>query len=186
MRAGAVLLTPSRHAPEVQAPMPQQPTEEWRPIPSLDGKYSASNLGRIRRDAPGKGARVGRIIRAAADSTRYLSIGWPRHLTVHVLIAEAFHGPRPSPTHQVNHIDGDRQNNVPANLEWVTPRENNLHAGRRGMMSRKGEASGRAKLTANDVRAIRRSELPASALARVYGVAPCTIWNARNTTWKHL
>ena len=40
---------------------------------------------------------------------------------VHRLVAKAFLAPPPSEKHtQVTHIDGDRANNRPDNLNWVT------------------------------------------------------------------
>ena len=42
---------------------------------------------------------------------------------VHVLVCEAWHGPRPEGM-QVDHIDGIKSNNHPSNLEWVTQEEN--------------------------------------------------------------
>lgn len=47
---------------------------------------------------------------------------------VHVLVAEAFIGPAPADDHQINHKDGDKQNNRDSNLEWVTQSENMQHA----------------------------------------------------------
>lgn len=49
---------------------------------------------------------------------RYKTIG------VHRLVCDAFHGAPPSPKHQPDHINGDRSDNRPINLEWVTPKEN--------------------------------------------------------------
>jgi hypothetical protein len=45
---------------------------------------------------------------------------------VHQIVASAFHGPRPSKNHVVDHIDTNRQNNRLDNLRWVTRLENIL------------------------------------------------------------
>jgi len=37
------------------------------------------------------------------------------------LVCEAFHGPRPSPEHEVRHRDGNITNNRASNLMWVLP-----------------------------------------------------------------
>ena len=46
---------------------------------------------------------------------------------VHRLVAEYFVAPRRGNL-QVNHIDGNKQNNDFRNLEWVTPSQNTKHA----------------------------------------------------------
>ena len=75
----------------------------------------------------------------------------------------------------MNHIDGDKANNAVENLEWCTGRENILHA--RDVLGRK--LSGRRKLTNDDVRHIRESAEPYTALSKRYGVCLDTIGAVR-------
>ena len=62
------------------------------------------------------------------DGYRVASVRGKKHY-VHRLVAQAFLEPPPSEKHtEVNHIDGDRANNRPDNLKWVTPSERIRHA----------------------------------------------------------
>lgn len=47
-----------------------------------------------------------------------------RPRSVHQLVCEAFHGPKPFPEAVVIHIDEDGLNNRPENLKWGTQKEN--------------------------------------------------------------
>lgn len=58
---------------------------------------------------------------------RITDLGINRYLAVHRLVAKAF-VPNPDNKPQVNHIDGNKENNAFTNLEWVTASENSQHA----------------------------------------------------------
>ncbi|ATN93431.1 HNH endonuclease family protein [Pseudoalteromonas phage J2-1_QLiu-2017] len=45
---------------------------------------------------------------------------------IHAIVCEAFHGPRPSDSHEAAHIDGNSYNNHKDNLKWMTRTQNRL------------------------------------------------------------
>jgi len=119
-----------------------------------------------------------------------LIAGGKKSVAVHTLICRAFHGPKPAPTHEVRHLDGDRCNNRPENLCWGTPAENEADKRRHGRTAL-GEKHGAAKLTSEAVHILRfaipRGLWNPTDAAEVFGVAPCTIRSVvRKKTWKSL
>jgi DNA-directed RNA polymerase sigma subunit (sigma70/sigma32) len=58
--------------------------------------------------------------------------GVKRTLYVHRLVAEAFLG-KPADANEVNHIDGNKENNNLDNLEWTTHSANLQHAYKEGL-----------------------------------------------------
>ena len=52
---------------------------------------------------------------------------------------------------QVNHIDGNKKNNNINNLEWCTQSENQRHAFKMGLISRKGTKNSQCRLTEEQV-----------------------------------
>lgn len=112
--------------------------EEWRDVVGYEGIYSVSNLGRLRRDAGGVGAKAGRILRTSPDSRGYLSTmlylkGKGKSRAVHKLVAMAFLGECPE-GFQVNHKEQPKTNNRVSNLEYLTQMENMQHAKENGLL----------------------------------------------------
>lgn len=134
-------------------------TEIWKPVVGYEGWYSASNEGRIRRDKQVAGARAGRILKPGhcrGYQVIVLTKNGKRHtFSGHKLIALAFLGQRP-PGHEVNHKDGDRDNNRPSNLEYVSRSANARHAFDI-LKSRGGEKHSMARLAIKTVRAIQNA-----------------------------
>ena len=165
--------------------------ERW--IPFWDGKYEVSNLGRVRRIAPGKRTQVGRILKPTLMRTGYFSVapvlsGKNRRVHIHELVAEAFLGARPD-AHEVNHIDGCKTNNAVSNLEYVTHAQNMAHAGSVGLSAR-GERHGASKLTDDDVRDIRRMRargIPLGAVCEKFAIGKSTASQIANgKRWRHV
>jgi len=182
------------HPHSTQLPLSLE-TEEWRPVVGYEGWYEVSDLGRVRRVKAAKHTRVGLIRRPSPNGSGYLTLGLSRcghgsgYYPVHWLVAEAWLGPRP-PGHEVNHKDGNKTNNRPQNLEWVTSARNHQHAFESGLTNPpRGENHYQAKLTEDAVREIRKSNAGVScaALARRFGVNPSTVWVARyGRSWCHV
>lgn len=90
--------------------------------------YFASDDGRIYSTRSKKFLRP----RTRKDGYQQVTLcegGDRRQEYVHRLIALAWHGESAERRH-VNHIDENKQNNTPENLEWVTAKENNNHGTR--------------------------------------------------------
>lgn len=170
--------------------------EEWRSIEGFVG-YEASSLGRV-RSVPrlvacsgGKVARhKGRVLSQYADRKGYLgvSVGANRVMKVHRLVAIAFHGE--SDLH-INHKDGNKTNNSPENLEYVTPKQNNEHARRTGLCRWcKGAANGRSKLRESEVIQIRQKREcgeTLQSLSDTFGVSVPVVHDiVKRKTWKHV
>lgn len=103
--------------------------------------YAVSNDGRVRRVTPGQGARC-RMITPAVSKTGYYKVrmcmnGVTEQRTLHSVVAAAFIGARPEGM-EINHKDGDKANNRPENLEYVTHSENLSHAYATGLLRPQG------------------------------------------------
>lgn len=69
-------------------------------------------------------------------SVRITVNGKRKRIAVHVLVAREYLPPRPSTSHEVRHLDGDKMNPSAGNLAWGTPKENADDRERHGRTSR--------------------------------------------------
>lgn len=157
--------------------------EIWKPIPRFP-KYEASTLGNIRRI--GKTKPLSKVKDADGYIVHCFLIEKKRfNVFAHKMVAETFIGPCPA-GQLVRHRDGTRDNNIPSNLLYGTPKQNSEDMVQMGTQN-KGEDMHTAKLKPEDVLLIRSSNKTLTELAKEFGVTTGNIWHIRkNITWKHI
>lgn len=176
------------------------PGEEWRDVPGWERYYQVSSEGRLRRLPrrvksrwPSGRWHSGGIIGIPSRGYRDVKLtadGRVSRKNLHVLVCEAFHGPKPFAGAEVCHGDGDRENNRPDNLRWGSAAENAADRALHGS-NLDGEKHPGSKLTASDICRIRDCYEPGygnlTKIAREYGVSATLILNiVRRKTWKHI
>ena len=159
--------------------------EVWQP--ALVEGYLVSSYGRVR-------GKTGVILKAHSGGhyqTINLVVGKNKNKTcdVHVLVATAFHGPKPEGM-WVAHNDGNSHNNRADNLRWDTVSNNHADKYRHGTV-RLGEAHPATSLTEANVREIRQryaaGGVTQARLGEEFGVTFQCISNIiRGRTWGHL
>lgn len=125
--------------------------EIWKEIPGYEGLYQVSNLGRVKslsRDIwNGKAFFTSKekILKPNILAKGYLQVELKkdkkRHPSqVHRLVALAFVNNPNVEYNQVNHINGQKQDNRADNLEWCNNSLNQLHAWSTGLQKVSGRA----------------------------------------------
>lgn len=166
--------------------------EEWREIEGFPG-YRVSNHGRVESTRTGSPKIMVPV--AIGGRHRHLTVklsrgarGTEQKWQIHRLVMRAFAGESEL---QVNHIDGNPTNNRLENLEYVTCRENVLHARRTGLHTWRptGSKHGRSKITEQDVTAILESLATetAASIARRYGLTKGSVLRIKSGHgWSHV
>lgn len=122
-------------------PIPEP--EEWRPVVGYEGCYEVSDHGRVRSlpriaarrtkgDVPVRGQLLTIRPHRGYPAAKLSVNGVSRWRCVHILICEAWYGPRP-PGLECRHLDDDRTNASPSNLRWGTRAENMADRVRNGI-----------------------------------------------------
>ena len=125
--------------------------EIWKDVVGYEGLYQVSNLGRIKskyrvitihekrgiKERPQKEIYVIPTKDKKGYYRTSMCVG-NKHICplVHRVVAQAFI-PNPYNKKEINHIDGNKENNKVDNLEWVTHLENMQHASKNGLMPKK-------------------------------------------------
>lgn len=153
--------------------------EEWRDVVGYEDYFKVSNLGRVFGKRSNKVLKL--HVRKDKRVTLATKIGGRNGLAitfkVHRLVAEAFI-PNPDKKPEVNHKDGNTQNNCVSNLEWSTHSENMQHAFDTGLnRADKGTEDSSSRLDDEAVNFIRNNpnKLTQRQLAEIYGVNHSTI-----------
>lgn len=198
--------------------------EEWRPVVGWDWIYEVSDQGNIRRMIDARRPKRGpKILKPTINkfgyawvTLQFLEERRKKAAFIHVLVAEAFVGPKPSAKHEVNHKDSSKGNNRYTNLEWVTHKKNQEHAVESGRYlsgdkhPRKtnasawnntvwpserpyiaGENNGQAKLTdaeATEIKILYKGgDLTQGELAKRFNVSKSAVTHlCAGITWKHI
>lgn len=120
--------------------------EIWKDVKGFEGLYQVSNLGRVKSyDFYRNGNKLykGKILKGHINNVGYLCFDLykdkkRKNLKCHRLVAENFIECEDKEL-WINHKDGNKLNNHFSNLEWVTPKENSIHAFDRRLIVKKGK-----------------------------------------------
>jgi hypothetical protein len=131
--------------------------EIWRDIQGYEGFYQVSNMGNVKSVERlvkhflyGERFACSQILKPAKNNRGYLCVslwkdGKGVSKTVHRLVLNTFI-PNINNKPEINHLDGNKENNVITNLEWSSISENRKHA-----------YNNKLKLPSNEKRVIQKN-----------------------------
>lgn len=163
--------------------------EFWKDIQAYEGLYQISNFGRIKRlerESKYKHSKRGlkekiMVLNKNKHGYRFIKLvndGLVKTHSVHRLVAIHFISNIEN-LPEVNHKDGDKNNNEHSNLEWCSRANNMNHAYENSLINQKGTNSFWSKLNEEEVLEIRElyrgGTLTYDDIAAIFGVGPSTI-----------
>ena len=159
----------------------------WEIIPGYDGLYRVSDSGVV-QSCHKCGTKIGERCewwtrKLYTKPNGYLSVGFGPHgnrcnYYVHRLVADAFI-PNPDQLPAINHLDGDKTNNLWTNLEWCTNAQNTLHAVENGLIVR-GSKHPFCILSDDQVRQIRAmTGKTYKEIGKIFGVCAQTVCDVK-------
>lgn len=163
--------------------------EIWKEIPNFEGLYEASNLGRIRS------FKTKQIKKQRYTEKKYLQVDLykkeQKTYRVHRLIAKTFIK-NFNNLPDVNHKDGNKQNNCVDNLEWITCYDNIQHAVKNGLYNKKRKGrkiiqynlEGKLLKEWNNIREIME-ELKIKSDSHIYDCCNGKRKKCYNSIWKY-
>lgn len=109
--------------------------ENWKDIEGYEGIYKISDQGRVKRILPeGKENYLkGSITILGYNKITLSKDGECKDFFLHRLVLNAFL-PNTNRSMVINHKDGNKLNNRLENLEWITQKDNIVHAWENGLM----------------------------------------------------
>lgn len=179
--------------------------DAWFDIPGYEDAYQINREGNVRskpRQVNSPACGGARTITARPISVRTVK-GYPaftpcvggkkRTLYLHRIMARLF-VQNPDGKPHVNHIDGNKENFSPDNLEWCTHKENMRHAFESGLTPLPkvgaGDQCPSSKLNEQSVAVIKRRLLAGekrSSIARDNGISHGAIYFiSTGQTWAHV
>lgn len=151
---------------------------QFKPIPFGDGKYAIADDGNLYDiSCPFPRRRRVRISHNGYEEITLRHKGIQQAFRINRLVAEAFYG-SPNPGDVAHHLDGNRRNNMPENIDWCTPKQNSNNAVAAGSFY--GKKGSQSSLSQEQVLEIKSSVLQQKELARIYGVTQPTISKIRS------